>query len=647
MSKKKVVYAADFETTVFKGQSFTEVWAAACVELNSENVMLFSSIDQQFDFFATQPFDIVAYYHNLKFDGSFWLNWLLRNENYNPAFTYDDNKNVTGFISKSYDMPECSYKYLISNLGQWYGITIRTPDNIIELRDSVKILPFSLRKIAKDFETKHKKLDMQYTGERHANGNITEHERKYIENDVLVLAEALVKAFDFGLTKMTIGSSCLSQFRTMFNYKRYNYFFPDLRDYDGVNYDNIIRQSYHGGWCYVNPKHAEKMIFNGCTYDVNSLYPSVMHSESGNIYPFGYPIAHTFGAMPTVQKNQYAFIHFSCRFDIKPNKLPFVQIKNKFCYNPNEHLTTSDIIVNGKKSRYYLDEDGNKHDTICDLTMTQTDFKLFLDHYNISDFKLIECVVFRARKGLFDDYINKWRDVKINAQNLTERSCAKLLLNNLYGKLASSDDSSFKIAYLREGHLSFYTIVANEKQLGYIPIGTCITSYARNFTIRAAQANYEHFIYADTDSIHLNCKPEQAKNLVIHDTNFNSWKMESIWKSGYFLRQKSYVEKIQKAQGYEYNVKCAGMPKECQKKFAYDLKMTDILGHSHKWIKTTGKRHKIKTIKGYYTPKVLTDFTIGLTIPNALKERQIVGGVVLVSSDWIMRPQINVKNYFK
>lgn len=647
MCKNKIVYAADFETTVFSGQEYTEVWAAACVELNTENVHIFSSIDDQFDFFMNQKTDIVAYYHNLKFDGSFWLNWILRNPKYKPAFTYDDNGNVNGFISKSYDMPEYTYKYLISNLGQWYGITIQTPNNTIELRDSLKILPFPLRKLANDFETKHKKLDMEYVGERHAHGEIKQNEREYISNDVLVLAEALVKAFDFGLTKITIGSSCLHQYRTMFNYKRYQKNFPDLRDVDGINYDKIIRQSYHGGWCYVNPKFANKIVENGCTYDVNSLYPSVMHSDSGNVYPYGLPIAHTYGAMPVIQKNQYAFIRFRCRFDVKPNKLPFIQIKNKFCYNPNEHLTTSDIILHGVRSRYYMDESGNKHDTICDMTMTQTDFNLFIENYNVFDFELIECIVFRARAGMFDDYINKWRDVKINAKNGTERSCSKLLLNNLYGKLASSDDSSFKIAYLRDGRLSFYTIIANDKQLGYIPVGACITSYARNFTIRAAQDNYDNFIYADTDSIHLNCNPESAKNLTIHDTNFNAWKMESVWKIGYFLRQKSYIEKTVSKNGTEYNVKCAGMPKQCQKKFSFDLRLTDILKSNHAWNYKTGTPKAIKKITGYYKSQTITDFTIGLTIPNALKSWQIVGGVVLKKSDWIMRPQINVRNFFR
>lgn len=647
MSRKKIVYAADFETTVYAGQTHTEVWAAACVELESEDVHVFNTIDKQFDFFAEQENDIVAYYHNLKFDGSFWLNCLLRSDIYKPAFIYNEDKSVSGFIDKNENMPICSYKYLISDLGQWYGITIRTPNNTIEFRDSVKILPYSLRKISKDFETKHKKLDIEYVGERHAGGEITEDERQYISNDVLVLSEALTKAFDFGLKKMTIGSSCLSQFRTMFNYKRYNYHFPDLRDVDGINYDHIIRKSYHGGWCYVNPEFSQKIIQGGCTYDVNSLYPSVMHSDSGNVYPYGFPIAHTFGVMPTVGKNEYCFIHFKCRFAIKPGKLPFVQIKDKYCYNPNEHLTTSDIVVNGQRSRYFQDEDGNIHDTIVELTMTQIDFQLFSEHYNITDFELIECVVFRAKAGMFDEYVSKWRDVKINAKNSTERSCAKLLLNNLYGKLSSSDDSSFKIAYLKQGHLAFYTIHANEKKLGYIPVGSCITSYARNFTIRAAQANYEHFLYADTDSIHLNCEPESVKGIIIHDTDFNAWKMESVWEIGYFLRQKAYIEKIKHEKGYDYNVKCAGMPKQCQAKFSYDLKLTDLLSTTHSWIKSTGKTKKKKKITGYYKPSRITDFDIGLKIPHSLKARQIKGGVVLIDSDWIMRDQTNVKDFFR
>ena len=75
--------------------------------------------------------------------------------------------------------------------------------------------------------------------------------------------------------------------------------------------------------------------------------------------------------------------------------------------------------------------------------------------------------------------------------------------------MASNTNSSFKVAYVKENNtIGFFTVPANDKQPGYIPVGAAITSYARNFTIRAAQKNYHSvdepgFIYADTDSLKL------------------------------------------------------------------------------------------------------------------------------------------------
>ena len=70
-------FACDFETTVYEGQDSTEVWAAASVELFTEDVNIFHSIGEQFDYFVSLNENIIAYYHNLKFDGSFWLSYLL------------------------------------------------------------------------------------------------------------------------------------------------------------------------------------------------------------------------------------------------------------------------------------------------------------------------------------------------------------------------------------------------------------------------------------------------------------------------------------------------------------------------------------------------------------------------------------------
>ena len=45
---KKRYFVGDFETTVFEKQESTEVWASACVELYTDDVQVFHSIDELF-----------------------------------------------------------------------------------------------------------------------------------------------------------------------------------------------------------------------------------------------------------------------------------------------------------------------------------------------------------------------------------------------------------------------------------------------------------------------------------------------------------------------------------------------------------------------------------------------------------------------
>ena len=95
------------------------------------------------------------------------------------------------------------------------------------------------------------------------------------------------------------------------------------------------------------------------------------------------------------------------------------------------------------------------------------------------------------------------------------RTLAKLYLNNLYGKLATGKDSSYKIAYLdgETKSVQFETVNEAKKRCGYIACGSAVTSYARDFEIRTAQDNFDIFVYADTDSIH--CEGDAIKNIRI------------------------------------------------------------------------------------------------------------------------------------
>ena len=646
MKRNEIIYVGDFETTTYEGITETEVWASASVELYTENVNVFHSIAEQFQFFLRtaelENTDIIAYYHNLKFDGSFWLDYLLRLKTFKQAYV----KTPTGYEwLNTEDMPAYTYKYNISDKGQWYNIIIKTSSRIIEIRDSLKLLPFSVKKIGKSFGTKHKKLDMEYEGKRYAGCEITPEEMEYIKNDVLVVKEALEITFQQGHTGLTIGSCCLREYKTLLGRYDFANFFPDLKAielqpvYKYENADKYIRKSYKGGWCYVVKGKENIKKYHGLTADVNSLYPSMMSSQSGNAYAVSKRCLWRGSLIrkDAIKADKYFFLRIKTRFHIKPNYLPFIQIKGNPLYQGNECLTTSDIKVNGEYVSYWTDEEGNYHDTRVELTLTCTDYALFKEHYNLSEFEILDGCWFFSQIGIFDDYIDKYKKIKMESEGAV-RELAKLFLNNLYGKLATSPLSGFKVAYLKEDtdSVGFINVPDESKDTVHIACGSAITSYARNFTIRTAQKNYHGvnergFIYADTDSIHCDLFPWELVDVPVHPTEFCHWKLESFWDEGLFVRQKTYTEHVWSTdkgvldEPY-YNIKCAGLPDRCKDMFVESLKgkhTKKLTPKQEEWIKNN--------------PHVIDDFKEGLRIYGMLRPKRIKGGIVLVEDFYEMK----------
>lgn len=631
-------YMGDFETTVFDGQEYTEVWASGLTPFYHEKTEILHSINETWEYIKTIPGNVCIFYHNLKFDGSFWLNFLFKS---GMKHAYDEESKS---FPKDKDMRNNSFKYLISDMGQWYSITIKQAKRFIVIRDSLKLLPFSVSQIGKSFKTKHQKTEIDYKGRRYAGCEITEKEKQYLTNDNLVPKEAMELMFDEGHTDITIGSCCLSEFKKLFHPTQYKELFPNLYDYllnvRKFGKDNVgeyIRKSYKGGWCYLVPEKANKVHKNGVTYDVNSLYPSMMHSMSGNRYPVGAPVFTWCGNyIPEEAKihNRYFFIQVKTRFKIKQGKLPFLQIKGDWRYKGTECLKTSDFFnrKTGEYQRYVFDKNGNKQDTLHILTFTVTDYYLFLEHYDVFDFEILSGVVFDTEIGIFDKYIDKYKKIKQESKG-AKRTLAKLFLNNLYGKLASSTESSFKVAYIKEdGSLGFDIVEAYDKKPGYIACGSAITSYARNFTIRAAQKNYHGednpgFIYADTDSIHCDLPPEKIVGIEEHDSEFCCWKLETVWKEGIFVRQKTYIE-VPDGKNSDIIIKCAGMTKRCKELLENSLHGSYPINY-----KTLPDEQK-EFVK---EKRVLTDYKSGLMIPGKLIAKQIPGGVLLVDSTYEMK----------
>lgn len=488
------------------------------------------------------------YFHNLKFDGEFIIHYLLTH-----GFVHVNEKKLG--VNQ--------FSTIISDLNVFYCIKVKFKEEvIISFFDSLKLLNFSVEEVAKAFNLSIKKLEIDYKAKREKGHKITDEEKEYLKHDVMIMSLALEKMFEMKITRMTIASNAMNFFKDTISKKRFEEWFkPPL-------YDKDLRQAYKGGFTYLNEIYRGKEVKEGIVLDVNSLYPSVMYYSP---MPYGEGIYFDGKYVPDKLYNLY-IQNITCQFRIKKDMIPTIQIKNNLSFVPTEYLSSS----NGES---------------INLTLTNVDLKLFLEHYDIYDVSYNWGWKYKSSTKIFKRYIDYWNELKVKATkegNKPLRTIAKLMLNSLYGKFAASPEGRSKIPYLDNNIVKYKLSELEERTAYYLPISIFITSWARDKTIRSAQAVYHRFIYADTDSLHLE-GTDIPENLLISDTELGKWKIESTFKRGKYLRQKCYIEDVVtsvdeiekfKKENPEclhlvskdsiINIVCAGMPKGCYKNVTWE-----------------------------------------------------------------------------
>lgn len=522
------LFTADFETTT--DPTDCRVWACGICEIgNPDNFTYMNDIDGFIEWSRKQR-NVTTYFHNLKFDGEFILCWLFEN-----GFK---------FVAERRDLEKNTFTTLISDKGQFYSMEIcfdrkGKEKDCLTIYDSLKILPFSVADIAKGFNLPISKLEIDYNETRKKGHILTKEEVNYLRNDVEIMARALHILFEQGLTKMTQGSNALFDYKRTVGTKNFNKWFPI------PDYDSDIRQSYKGGFTYLNPKYKEIDLQDGIVLDVNSLYPSVMYYKP---LPYGEGIFFKGKYEPDKIYNLHVQM-FTCQFELKPGYIPTIQLKNNLAFVPTQYLESSD----------------GEDVTLC---LTNVDLELFFEHYNVYNIEYHSGWKFKSTVGLFKEYIDKWNTVKIESSlngNKAMRTLAKLMLNALYGKFALNPNVQSKIPWYDNGVVKYKLGEKETRDPIYIPVGTFITAWARYETISSAQKVYDRFVYADTDSLHL-IGTEIPVMLEVDPVKLGAWKHESTFTRARFIRQKSYIEEI----GGELNITCAGMPERCYPYVTWD-----------------------------------------------------------------------------
>lgn len=509
-------YTADFETTTDPNDC--RVWAYGICQIdNPDNFIFGNSIDDFMDF--CKHSNPTLYFHNLKFDGDFILNWLFRHD-----FQY---------VTKGNERSK-TFTTLISDMGQFYTMTIffevkGKHSRKVVIYDSLKIIPLKVSDVAKSFGLPISKLEIDYDEKRPIGHELTLEEIEYLKNDVTIMALALKEMFNQNLKKMTQGSCALEDYKTIIGKHNFKKWYPP------PSYDEDIRRSYKGGWTYLNPKFAGIDLNEGIVLDVNSLYPSRMYYKP---MPYGEGVFFEGEYKENKYYNLYVQM-FKCAFELKPDHLPTIQLKGNRSFVQTEYVTTSK----------------GEQITLC---LTCVDLKLFLDHYDVWNLQYISGWAFKSTVGLFKDYIDKWNKVKVESTlngNKGMRTIAKLMMNALYGKFALNPNVQSKFPVFENGKIRY---ALGEKEIRdpiYIPMGSFITSWARYMTITSAQAVFDRFVYADTDSLHL-VGTDLPDNLEIDASKLGAWKHESTFTRARFLRAKSYIEEI----NGNLHITCAGLP---------------------------------------------------------------------------------------
>jgi hypothetical protein len=315
------------------------------------------------------------------------------------------------------------------------------------------------------------------------------------------------------MTRLTVASDSLAEYKKLTGGEEFKRIFPVLSEY----MDSEIRRAYRGGFTYSDPRFRGYVTRSGLVLDVNSLYPSVMVNQH---LPYGEPTFVNGKVEPTKSRPLVIFsVTFTAK--IKENHIPCIQIKGTSMFASTEYLTEIVEPVT--------------------IMVTNVDWDLYNDHYDIDVLAYGGGWAFHAVKGMFDPYIKKWAAIKENASG-GRREIAKLHLNSLYGKFASNPNVTSKIPTLEDNMVKLVRGDDEKRPPVYTAVGVFITSYARDLTIRAAQSNYDVFAYADTDSLHL-LTDKIPESIDIHPTKMGAWKHEYNFDAAFYIRPKAYIER--------------------------------------------------------------------------------------------------------
>lgn len=557
------IYCADFETTPkvqYEKEGRTKVYLWNMKSLDEKVSMFGVSIEEFFDTIPELNIpDLVIYYHNLSFDGEF-IQWYLLEHGYVYQEELKKNRTPRTF--------ECT----IDETGSIFMIKVMVQDIYVEIRCSYKLFPKSIEDIGEMVGVKKLKETHNYDEEKHyaCIEEVPKEELMYVGNDVTIMCRLIKYLDEIGVNAITMSSSAYKDWRK----DKYLLVKNELIKDENEEINEIVRKSYRGGITKVNPEYAGVDLYDVISFDVNSLYPSVMYD---NPMPIG--MGKIYNSIEECKKDKrFLYIVVACVTSAQVRKGFHSFIGNQSGFTYSRKYSYDDVIEN--KVLYLWDKE----------------YELFLKVYE-GDVVIQKVIGYKHRNNVFKDYIDRWYKVKENAKTPAERQLAKLMLNSLYGKFGMNDSrvSKIPVGYTEKG-IIYRTIDTNTIYYDK-KIASFITSRARTKFATFMNLCGSNFVYGDTDSIYyIGHEIPKIFAGLVDDKKRGYWKYEGHYTHFKALKAKCYLKELDNGT---IETKIAGCPKECAHLITFD------------------------------------NFKVGLKLAGAKKvKRKVVGGVIIDKTDF-------------
>ena len=492
--RAKPIYYADFETTQPNqyGEVRVYLW---CLAISERKVYHGYDINTYMAFLENRR--AIIYFHNLKFDSSYIVNYLLSN---------------------NIEFDICEKQGTIYSIKFWD----------IELRDSMNFLPMTLKQVGETFCSKYKKLEYDdYSKPYDYKPN--NYDIKYCKYDVLTLREGLSNYLT-ELTNVLNENGCPKTAKKvkkkLTNAGIAYEAFKEISLIESVcerttrAMYNLIKPAYSGGYVYAK---------GGC-YQVGNGIKEILMLDENSMYPDKYanapmPIGNhfTINQEDIFNEDYFCIIDISIKFHLKEGYIPIIgQGYNK--QGGTIYMSDSDDFIN--------------------LVITSIDFKYILKFYEC-DWIFNSGIAWRTKRGIFKTYADIFMKVKAESTG-PRREVAKKLLNMCYGKTAMSGVMEKKKYYINElGTVSsiITEIEEDDNMLQYFQVGISICANARGDLFdKCEKVGCNNVLYTDTDSIKFICNDRKVLDKInIDDKKLGCWKVEGEPKIFKPLAPKKYI----------------------------------------------------------------------------------------------------------